>query len=199
MSCFNRWVIAIAMALVGLYPLTSWALFDEILGAADKAAEIGALADATKELLKDVDSGSTSEPLDELGREADKFNQELLKLEKKARNLEWAKSEIKELRKGPDYSHQTLLESIKRTSDYLRRVKKLLASLAAFPKASSAYSQAETTIALQDQLKLQRANLVVQYQILNQLKITQAKKDFEDKAFEELMTQEFAKRRGFRP
>lgn len=101
MSCFNRWVIAIAMALVGLYPLTSWALFDEILGAADKAAEIGALADATKELLKDVDSGSTSEPLDELGREADKFNQELLKLEKRPETLSGQNQRLKSSEKDP--------------------------------------------------------------------------------------------------
>ncbi len=196
MSIFSR---ALIVKIVVFISFPSYGLFDAVLEGMDKVAESSALIDATQELLKEVNPSKGNKTMDSIDQELEAFNKKLFILEEKLGTAHWAKSEIHELKRGPNFAHATLTESLQRTTQYLRRLKKLLATLAAFPKASVAYSQAETAISLNEQIKLQQASLVVQTQILNQLKLQAAKENLEKKAFDDLMTKEFKKRRGINP
>ncbi|MBK9038973.1 MAG: hypothetical protein IPL83_07415 [Bdellovibrionales bacterium] len=175
---------------------------DTIVDSAEKVAEASALVDATHELLKTVDNNSSerdSSHLSELDRSISELSASLDKIEGKTQTAVWAKNEIEALMKTPRLSKMTLTDSIRSSSEYLKRVKRLFLTLANFPKAASAYAQSESAFTLQEQLKLQRSSLAVQTEILTELKLQMRRSEIESRSFDELMTQEFIKRRGVHP
>mgnify|MGYP000358956467 CR=1 FL=1 len=181
------------------YPLKSEAFFDTLVDSAEKIAEASALVDATHELLRTVDSNPSEKTLSQLDQSLIELSAYLEKIEGKTQTALWAKNEIEALMRAPKLSKMTLTDSIRSSSEYLKRVKRLFLALASFPKAASAYAQAETVFTLQDQLKIQRSSLAIQTEILTELKLQIRKSEIESRSFDELMTQEFIKRRGVQP
>jgi hypothetical protein len=184
-----------------LSPSRAQAFLDTIVDSAEKVAEASALVDATHELLKTVENTSErdSSHLKELDRSISELSASLDKIEGKTQTAVWAKNEIEALMKTPRLSKMTLTDSIRSSSEYLKRVKRLFLALANFPKAASAYAQSESVFTLQEQLKLQRSSLAVQTEILTELKLQMRRSEIESRSFDELMTQEFIKRRGVHP
>ena len=180
-------------------PLKAEAFFDTLVDSAEKIAEASALVDATHELLRTVDSNPSEKTLSQLDQSLIELSAYLEKIEGKTQTALWAKNEIEALMRAPKLSKMTLTDSIRSSSEYLKRVKRLFLALASFPKAASAYAQAETVFTLQDQLKIQRSSLAIQTEILTELKLQIRKSEIESKSFDELMTQEFIKRRGVQP
>ena len=181
------------------YPLKSEAFFDTLVDSAEKIAEASALVDATHELLRTVDSNPSEKTLSQLDQSLIELSAYLEKIEGKTQTALWAKNEIEALMRAPKLSKMTLTDSIRSSSEYLKRVKRLFLALASFPKAASAYAQAETVFTLQDQLKIQRSSLAIQTEILTELKLQIRRSEIESRSFDELMTQEFIKRRGVQP
>ena len=188
-----------SLLLLVFLPFDSYALFDSIVDAAKDVAEASALVDATHELLKTVDNDPSNESLKSLDQSLANLSKELERLNQSGKESLWIKSETEELLKIPQMSHQTLTESIRTSSQYLRRLKRLLAAIAAFPKAAGAYAQSETVFALHEELRLQRSSLAIQTQILSELQFARKKEEIESRSFDELMNQEFKKRRGTLP
>jgi prophage DNA circulation protein len=187
-----------------LSPSRAQAFLDTIVDSAEKVAEASALVDATHELLKTVENNSSerdssNKHFSDLDRSISDLSASLDKIEGKTQTAVWAKNEIEALMKAPRLSKMTLTDSIRSSSEYLKRVKRLFLALANFPKASSAYAQTESAFTLQEQLKLQRSSLAVQTEILTELKLQMRKSEIESRSFDELMTQEFIKRRGVHP
>ncbi|MBK7845822.1 MAG: hypothetical protein IPJ71_19475 [Bdellovibrionales bacterium] len=187
-----------------LSPSRAQAFLDTLVDSAEKVAEASALVDATHELLKTVENNSSerdssNKRFSDLDRSISELSASLDKIEGKTQTAVWAKNEIEALMKAPRLSKMTLTDSIRSSSEYLKRVKRLFLALANFPKASSAYAQSESAFTLQEQLKLQRSSLAVQTEILTELKLQMRKSEIESRSFDELMTQEFIKRRGVHP
>jgi hypothetical protein len=175
------------------------AFFDKVVDTAEKIAEASALVDATQELLRTVDSNPSEKTLSQLDQSLVELSVYLDKIEGKTQTALWAKNEIEALMRAPRLSKMTLTDSVRSSSEYLKRVKRLFLALASFPKAASAYAQAESVFTLQDQLKIQRSSLAIQTEILTELKLQIRKSEIESRSFDELMTQEFVKRRGVQP
>ena len=192
--------LLLLLSLLSLFSHSrAWAFFDKIVDTAEKIAEASALVDATQELLRTVDSNPSEKTLSQLDQSLTELSAYLEKIEGKTQTAVWAKNEIEALMRAPKLSKMTLTDSIRSSSEYLKRVKRLFLALASFPKAASAYAQAETVFTLQDQLKIQRSSLAIQTEILTELKLQIRKSEIESRSFDELMTQEFIKRRGVQP
>lgn len=184
------------LLLLLLFSSKAWGLFDTILNATEKVAEASALVNATYELLKTAGPDSSSEVLKSSQEQLEKLNLKLKQYATQANRAHLTQWEMNDLLKGPQLSHQSLSQSIRNSNEYIKRVKRLLTLLAKFPRASSAYSQAETVLTLQEVLKIERAHLAINTDLLNTLNLEIKRKEIEDQSLNHLIDSEFHKRRG---
>jgi hypothetical protein len=138
-----------------LIPLHSYAFLDFLGGQAAKIAEAMAYTDAVSEVLSEVSNDKTmKEGSDDLKRRTQALNQELL-------NIEGVSYETKSIFSGPAWSSKRLDANIRSTTDYVRRVKRLLAHVALLgTQGATAFNTAETNMALNEVQKNQQAMIL---------------------------------------
>lgn len=144
--------IAILMILI---PCQSWAFLDFIGEQAKKAAEAAAYADAVGELAGEIaPDGTIQEGADDVKKRAET-------LRKNASELRYLSRTSQEILTGPDWSSKRLETNIRNTTDYVRKLKRLIARIAILgTDGATALNTTETNVALNEVQKNQQALLI---------------------------------------
>lgn len=138
-------------------PLQCFAFLDFIGDRAAKVAESLAYTDAVSELLSEVtnDSGIKDGAID-LRRRSDQLRSE-------ANKIQSVSYSTKSVLAGPDLSSKRLDANIRTTTDYIRRVKRLMMHLALLgTDGATAFNTAETNFALNEVQKNQQTMIIQQ-------------------------------------
>lgn len=141
--------------LAFLIPTPSQAFLDFVGEQSKKAMEAAAYADAVTELATEISPNS------ELIEGAKDLNQRAEKLRSEASELRYLSRATKNVLSGPDWSSKRLETNIRATTDYMRRMKRLIARIALLgTDGATALNTTETNVALNEVQKNQQALLL---------------------------------------
>lgn len=134
-----------------LFSSQSDAFLDFLGDQAKKATEVVAYTDAAAELIDEV---STDDDLSN-GMQSVRKRSEVLRSE--SSNLRYMTRNTKSVLNGPDWSSRRLESNIKNTTDYVRRLKRLLSRIAILgTDGAVALNTTETNVALNEVQKNQQ-------------------------------------------
>lgn len=141
--------------VVILFPIHSFAFLEFIGGEAKKASEAIAYADTVGELMTEVSNDT------EIRDGANTMRKRSETLRSEVREIQGISTSTRMVLSGPDWSTKRLETNIKSTTDYIRRVKRLLARVMALGTAgATAVNTAETNMALNEVQKNQQAMIL---------------------------------------
>jgi hypothetical protein len=142
----------LSFILVLSSPQTAYAFLDFVGEQSKKAVEVAAYADAATELLTEI---SPDEDLKAGAKDVKKRSEALRSSSSEIRGLSRSAQNVL---KGPDWSSKRLDTNIKSTTDYIRRVKRMLVRVAALgTDGVVALNTTETNFALNEIQKNQQA------------------------------------------
>lgn len=132
-------------------PISASAFLDWVGEEAKKAVEVAAYADAVTELMGEVS------PNEQLKEGAKDLNLRAEKLRSEASTYRYLSSATQSVLKGPDWSSERLETNIRSTTDYARKLKRLVGRIAALGmNGATALNTTETNIALNEVQKNQQ-------------------------------------------
>ena len=138
-----------------LFSVPSFAFLDFIGEQAKKAVEVAAYVDAASELASEV---SPDKDLENGAKDLQKRSEAL---RSEASNIRYLSRSTQTILKGPDWSSKRLETSIRSTTDYIRRLKRLLVRAAALgTDGAVALNTTETNVALNEVQKNQQAMIM---------------------------------------
>lgn len=134
-----------------LIPFKSFAFLDFLGEQAKKGAEAAAYADAVSELIEEVNpSSELSDGANDLNRRADYLRRE-------TSSLKYVSRTSKEVLLGPQWTSKRLETNIRNTTEYARKLKRLIARIAILgTDGATALNTTETNVALNDVQKNQQ-------------------------------------------
>ena len=153
----------LAVIFVGLWSFESDALMNWLADKADDAAKGSAYAAAVSDLLGEIEEDSR------LLEAAESLQDGIEDLEGEIRSSKHISTETADILKGFEWKKGHLLENIRYTTGYIRRLKRLLGSLASFGagvgmEGMTAYNTFETNVNINQVLKNQQAILLMMQQ-----------------------------------
>lgn len=141
--------------IVFFVPAVSFGFLDFVGDQTKKAAETLAYADAVGDLVGEVSNET------ELRESAQGMRKRTESLRTEIRTLNGISHSTKAVLEGPDWSSKRLDTNIKNTTDYVRRLKKLLVRIAALgTDGATALNTTETNIALNEVQKNQQTMIL---------------------------------------
>lgn len=141
--------------LVLFIPSSSQAFLNWVGEEARRATEVAAYADAVSELAGEI------APNEELKEGAKDINARAERLRKEASNLRYISRSTQAILNGPDWSSRRLETNIRNTTDYVRKIKRLIARISILgTSGATALNTTETNIALNEVQKNQQALLL---------------------------------------
>lgn len=141
--------------IVFLFSVPSFAFLDFIGEQAKKAVEVAAYVDAAAELASEVS------PDKDLENGAKDLQRRSEALRSDASNIRYMSRSTQTILKGPDWSSKRLETNIRSTTDYIRRLKRLLIRAAALgTDGAIALNTTETNVALNEVQKNQQAMIM---------------------------------------
>ncbi|MFP5519665.1 MAG: hypothetical protein ACLGGX_07155 [Bdellovibrionia bacterium] len=141
--------------IVFLFSVPSFAFLDFIGEQAKKAVEVAAYVDAASELASEV------APDKDLENGAKDLQKRSEALRSDASNIRYMSRSTQTILKGPDWSSRRLETNIRSTTDYIRRLKRLLIRAAALgTDGAIALNTTETNVALNEVQKNQQAMIM---------------------------------------
>lgn len=141
--------------VIFLLPMQSYGFLDFLGEQAKKAAEAAAYADAVSELAGEIaPDGTIKEGADDIKKRAEKLRSE-------ASELRYLTRTSQQVLLGPDWSSKRLETNIRNTTDYVRKLKRLIARIALLgTDGATALNTTETNVALNEVQKNQQALLL---------------------------------------
>lgn len=141
--------------IVFLYTVKSYAFLDFIGDQTKKTLETAAYVDAVAELSEEIS------PNEELKEGAHDLRVRSERLRSEASNLKYLGRSAKSVLAGPDWSSRRLETNIKATTDYVRKLKRIIARASALgTDGATALNTTQTNIALNEIQKNQQALLI---------------------------------------
>lgn len=141
--------------LILLFSAPSYAFLDFIGDQAKKAVEVAAYVDAAAELATEV---APDKDLEDGAKDIQK-RAEILRSE--SSNVRYLSRSTQAILKGPDWSSRRLETNIRATTDYIRRLKRLLVRAAVLgTDGAVALNTTETNVALNEVQKNQQAMIM---------------------------------------
>ncbi len=138
-----------------LFSVPSYGFLDFLGEQAKKAAETAAYADAVAELAGELSPDS------EVSAGAKDIQKRSDRLRSESSNLYYLSQSTKNVLSGPNWSSKRLESNIRNTTDYVRRVKRLIARIAILgTDGATALNTTETNVALNEVQKNQQAMLL---------------------------------------
>lgn len=138
-----------------LFSSTSFAFLDFIGNQTKEALEVAAYVDATAELIGEI---SPDGELSEGAKDVKKRSEQLRTETSKARTISRT---TKAVLNGPDWSSKRLETNIRNTTDYVRKLKRLIGRVAALgTNGAIALNTTETNVALNEVQKNQQAMIL---------------------------------------
>jgi hypothetical protein len=145
----------VIIIFISLIQTKSFAFLDFIGEQAKKAAEAAAYADAVSELAGEIS------PNEELKAGAEDINKRAELLRSRASEMTYLSRTTQETLKGPDWSSKRLETNIRSTTDYVRKLKRLIARIAILgTDGAVALNTTETNVSLNEVQKNQQALLL---------------------------------------
>lgn len=141
--------------VVLLVPLQSQAFLDFIGNQAKEAIEAAAYVDAVADLSSEISTDSDLKNASkELAKRADALRSE-------AYNVKSLSQSTKAVLNGPDWSSKRLETNIRNTTDYIRRMKRLVSKISALGlTGATALNGTETNVALNEVQKNQQTMIL---------------------------------------
>ncbi len=134
-----------------IIPFKSFAFLDFLGEQAKKGAEAAAYVDAVSELIDEVS------PTSEISDGANDLNRRAEYLRREASSLKYVSRTSKEVLLGPQWTSKRLETNIRNTTDYARKLKRLIARIAILgTDGATALNTTETNVALNDVQKNQQ-------------------------------------------
>ncbi len=138
-----------------LFSVPSYGFLDFLGEQTKKAAETAAYADAVAELAGELSPDS------EVSAGAKDIQKRSDRLRSESSNLYYLSQSTKNVLSGPNWSSKRLESNIRNTTDYVRRVKRLIARIAILgTDGATALNTTETNVALNEVQKNQQAMLL---------------------------------------
>lgn len=157
--------------LILFFSIKAFAFLDFIGEQAKKTMEATAYADAVAELSAEIS------PNTELKEGAKDIRSRSDKLKSEASTLQFLSSSTKRTLEGPDWSSRRLDSNIRSTTEYVRRLKTLIARISALgTDGATALNTTETNVALNEVQKNQQA-LILQNEDAKLRKIEQEQEE----------------------
>lgn len=139
------------LLLIVLIPIRSLAFLDFIGEQAKKAVEVAAYVDAVNDLMGEVS------PSSELSENANDLNLRAEALRREASSLNYISRTTKDTLNGPNWTSKRLDHNIRATTEYIKRVKRLLSRIVLLgTDGATALSATETNAALNEVQKNQQ-------------------------------------------
>lgn len=139
------------LIIVLLIPVRSVAFLNFIGDQAKKAVEVAAYTDAVNDLVSEIS------PSSELAENANSLNLRAESLRREARSLNYITRSTKEALSGPNWTSKRLDHNIRATTEYIKRLKRLLAKISLLgTEGATALSVTETNAALNEVQKNQQ-------------------------------------------
>ncbi len=140
------------LLLILLISSPSYAFLDFIGEQAKKAKEVAAYVDAASDLAREVT------PDQDLEKSAKDIQRRAEVLRSEASDLSYLSRSTQSILKGPDWSSRRLETNIRSTTDYIRRLKRILSqAIALGTDGVVALNTTETNVALNEVQKNQQA------------------------------------------
>lgn len=141
--------------LIIFQPTQSEAFLDFLGEQAKKAIEVAAYVDAVAELSGEIG------PSDEITEQAKNVKNRAESVRSEASNLRYLSRTTKSVLSGPDWTSRRLETNIRATTDYARKLKRLIARIIALgTDGATAFNTTETNVALTEVQKNQQALLL---------------------------------------
>ncbi|MCH2534717.1 MAG: hypothetical protein MK008_09780 [Bdellovibrionales bacterium] len=133
-----------------LYSMNTYAMFEMV----NEMAESLATAEAMTELMAEL--GKDKNDINKMNNDISVYQNMLNKLNSDLLKMKQVKRDANSLTNLPDININRLNESIKFTTRYIRKLKRLMTMLSGTPAAASAVGQAQTNMALNESVKNQQ-------------------------------------------
>lgn len=163
-----------ALASVGILCLSqnSYAILDFLASQAKDTAQAVAFADAASDLIREVS------PNDELKQKSSELGERAEKIASVSRELNYIDGSMNDMIHGPQWTSRRVDENIRTTSDYVRRLKHLIAEATVLgTQGSIALNTTETNLAL-NEVQRNQQTMILQNE---DQRLSSAEKDVRDR------------------
>lgn len=154
-----------------IYSINSFAMFEMV----NDMTESLATAEAMTELMAEL--GKDKNDINQMNKDISIYQNKLNKLNNDLLKMKSVKRDASSLTDLPDININRLNESIKFTTRYIRKLKRLMTMLSGTPAAASAVGQAQTNMALNESVKNQQELIYLMTELSALEKIKQKDED----------------------